>query len=317
MSTKRAPKGEITPNRVLHRLYDTDIYAQLMQTKVPKGTPTNNALIKAIIENAEAMQPVIDYAKGGIQDLNTALNTFKMKLGLDSNFKRYNEIKDAVEKMFQALVESIKNILGIQTEVAVQVEEVVKEVFEVREIRNLEKDTPMAINRVNQLQIIIKRDGNKTNHQLYITYIRGELVISCPTADSKNGKKIELTIAQGDEYGIGHGSRILLDRAEARCSKLIQEQNAAQTKYDRCHAISKISVNTIDAKEKLDKLVTGLKEIKTEIAALEASPLLQWFDPKKSSDISTNHIIISFEKDEKIVLTDEGEKCSASVMRVA
>lgn len=314
MSTKRAPKGEITPNRVLHRLHSTDIYTQLMQITVPKGESTNNALLKSLTENSETMRIVIDYAKGETEDLNIALNTFKMKLGLDSGFDRF---KDTIEQTFQALVESVKNILGIQAEVAVQVEEVVKADFEVGEMRNLKKGTPMPINRVNQLQVIIERDGEKKNHQLYITYLRGELIISCPTADLKTGKKIQLTIAQGDEYGIGHGNRTLLDRAKAKSSKFIEEKIATQKVYKAHHAISTVSVDTINAKEKLDKLQAEIDLIWDEMYSLEKSPLLQWFNPIKSSDISTDHIIISFEEDGKIVLTDEGKKCSASVRRVA
>lgn len=326
MSEKRDKDADITAGQLLYRFRNTDLYSTIMQTQVPEGETSNYKLLQAIFSNNSLLGPIINFVSGGI-DKTAALGVFVVHFS--SNFERYSEIEQFCGKLFNELARIVRTILKIQDEGNGKVEEVMKaqeapttkptpkpkpkpETLNENTI-SLAKNKPETIPNAKKLTVTIIRKGNRKNHVLEIVNLNRELVVTCPTSDAPGCKEMRLIVEKGTEYVAGMHNRRMINRFEEKLTKATEKVETAQQTHGKCKIISEVSVETISALEKLNNAKQGVREILTALEHLKSNPLLHWFDPEKSQDISQDHIIIEFDDEGKIIITDEGNECTATL----
>ena len=308
----------ITSGKIMHRIYDSEIYNEIIETNVNKHELTNHQLIKQLISRSDILHSVILFINGK-SDMKSALEEFTEKI--NPLIKRYEHIHGVGERLFFAVAIAIKEILNIKKEINEQIEQLLKSSPEEAEMEadsevKLEKENPISLKKAKQLQIIIERSEEMQNHDLNILKKDNYLEVWCSTADSDEGKKMILTIEKNSEYSIGQAEQRIIKIAKEKLEKAKEDCKKAKSEYQKFYTLSTVSTETEEAKETVERAKAREQIAKFELDKLMENPLQHWFTAEKSPDISKDHIIIEFTGDGSIVITDEGEECSANLVRV-
>jgi hypothetical protein len=324
---------QVTPGRLLHRLRQTEVYGKMFSLKIAKGETPNIALIKALLQKNEILRPIINFVKG-TYDLDSAKGMFREKL--TDEYVRYRNVEGLINALFEQLAEIIKAITKRKLATSKKVAAVIDQTPEPEQEPEpapepepekkpslnlktfpLEKKHSDRILGASQIKVKIIRDGKKKPHVLDIIRNDDTLEVTCPTSDKKEGKELTMKIEKGEEWIIGIGNTKEVERLQAdldRASERVQEKQAI---YDHHIAITPVSEDAKDIFPMLKILKGRVAGLKKELAKAEANPLLNWFTKGKSPDISDEHIIVEFTDNGVIVVTDEGEKCKATLQRIA
>jgi len=321
MAKKRAQKSELTGGKILHYLYDTEIYQQMAQVNVPQGELTNHSLLKELLNRQEVINTIMLFLQGQVE-LGKAIDDFREKISPKT--KRFDHIQRLTEKLFYTLANTIKTILKLKGEVADNVQDVLEEdpltinsiELEVGESKDLKKGEPVPIKGAEQLQVEINRGEDKTKHLINIAVYKDGLLIWCSTSDSEDGKKTTMNTKKGDEHVIGRPNNFLLRKAQANLERekalYKKADRAYQSHYLRCT----VSEETRSSKAKADQQKTKITIAEAKLKKLANNPLQLWFDEEKSADISQDHIIVELTEDNVVVITDDGEECTTILTRV-
>lgn len=308
-------KDEIEPNTIFEKFKDKEIYFEMMQVIFPAGEIANSELIKKLLGMYYVINPISNYIRGNYTK-STALKLFLMEAG--AMLERFSGIKNFAERLFVELVNILETIGNIQTQSSQKVEKVMEEMSTIKigQTVKLKKEKPITIRECDHLKITIERDGEAKNHILNIERNNGKLTVWCSTADSEEGRKLIIEIEADEEYAIGQADTRMLDITKAKLAKAIENLNEATNKFKIHNRISSISQETQTAEKRAARAKSNVEILEMEIKKLESDPRFKWFDQEKSSDISSDHIIIKYTEEGTIKVTDEGDKCKASLMRL-
>lgn len=324
---------EIKQEEIMIKLKETEIYGLLISHPKEHGEATNGTLIKLLIEKNSVIR-IVQKCIAKELDIDSAIDLFKNET--EKILSRYTQIGELYSRLFFTLFKILKPIEDLTQETNVAVEEVapeekeevpsLTEILEQNEnpetqtqIVALEKDSPETIKDFYRIRIIIQREDERSNHILTLRKIEGKLVVICKTSDSEAGKNIRLEILPGEEYLIGNLNKpktaiqLAISKLAIELNNEKELQASLESTLNHYAEISKVLKEYKETKFKLTASKTKLAGLRAQMKKLKANPLLHWFNKKESDDISEQHISIAFEKDESVIITDEGEKCLAKV----
>lgn len=309
---------KVTPGKLMHRIRGTEIYDEISETKVGKGELTNPQLIKQLFSRSDVLHPAILFINGKI-DMKSAIEDFIEKI--NPLIKRYEHINRFGERLFFEVSKAIKDILKIRNETNEQIDKVLKGSPEDVELQtdssiDLKKEESIRLKNTKQLQIIIDRAEQEQDHELNVLKRGDYLEVWCSSSDSEEGKKMILRIEKDSEYSIGQAEKTITERAKQKIEKAKEEYKKAKSEHEKYYSLSAVSLETEEAKDRMTRANARLQIAKFEMDKLMQNPVQHWFDSEKSPDISKDHIIIEYTDEGVMVITDEGEQCSARLVRV-
>lgn len=323
MEHKREIIEAIDQDQMLDKFRTTELCAVMMQHPKENGDASNLEIIKLLFGKESVFWVVKDYINGKIEK-SRAVEIFKAES--QPLLKRFSKLNGFFEDLFNELIKIAKAIYSINQDVEEKVEQVMEtepeeveekednddnweklEITETFEIK-LKKGDPETIDKAKQIEAIIKREGKKKDHSIVITRIKNALRVSCPTSDSASGKKLDMGIMPNEEYVIGMASQKEIEKQMRMHEKIKEETKHTESRMNHYYAISPESIEYKQFRDLLAEQKNEMKRIMGIVGSLKQNPLLHWFDPKKSTDIGREQLIIEFRTDGTITITDDGEK---------